>query len=179
MHKFLKLFMDEYIQELVDKTLKSKKAEDLNAQRQEILLTEYKEIISTLRNWDNLTYGMLTAVGTISAAIITYSLQANTPIAWGVIISLFLFWLFTYIWVTKLAEIRIDVLIEIETELRMIGQYGKLRKMKQVKLFFVWVFLPYLSAFVIGPLLGFIIQNPGQFYSALNSFINAVKSLIR
>ncbi len=179
MFQFFKLFSDRYIQELADQVLASRKIEDARDQRKEILLTEYKEIISTLRNWDNLVYGMLTVVGTVIAAIITYSLQANIPIAWGIIFSLFLFWLFTYIWITKLAEIRIDVLIEIETELKMIGQYGRLRKIKQVKLFLIWVFLPYLSAFVTGPLLGFIIAHPDRFYSSLNNFVSAIRLLIR
>lgn len=145
--------------------------------RNEILLVEYKEIISTLRSWDTLLYGMLTVVGTITAAIITSSVQSNSPIPWGVIIGLFLFWLFTYLWITKLAEVRVDIIIEIEKELEMMGQYSRLRKMKQLKRFVVWVFLPYLSAFIIGPILGYIINDPQRAYNNIISFFNSIKIL--
>ena len=143
--------------------------------RSEILLTEYKETITTLRNWDVIVYGSLTVIATIISAVITYSIGVNKPIEWGIIFSLFLFWLFTYIWISKLAEIRIDVLIEIENELDMKGQYSKLRKIKQVKLFAIWVLLPYLSAIIIGPFIGYIISKPYEF---INGFMDIIKTIL-
>ena len=159
-------------------TSSSKTKKDV-VSRKEVLLFEYKEIVSTLRSWDTLLYGMLTVVGTITAAIIASSMQSKSSIAWGVILGIFLFWLFTYLWITRLAEVRVDILIEIEEELEMMGQYTRLRKMKQLKRFVVWVFLPYLSAFIFGPILGYIINNPQEVYQNIASFINSMKSLFQ
>ena len=139
--------------------LSKEKAKDT---RSEILLTEYKEIIDTLRNWDRIIYQVLTIVGSVAAALISFAVQRGEPIAWGVILSLLFFWLFVYIWLIKLAEVRIDVLIEIEKELEMKGQYRRLREVKQTRTFIPWFFLPFLGAFVLGPALGFIISNPSK-----------------
>jgi hypothetical protein len=179
MFKSLQKSIDGYVQDAMEKAIAVSKAESTSIQRREILLTEYKEIIQILKNWDTLNFGMLTAVGTISAAVITYSVQTNNQIQWGVIISLFLFWLFTYIWNTKLAEVRIDILIEIETELKMMGQYSRLRKVKKVRSFMIWVLLPFLGAFLIGPLLGFIISNPDKIITGLDTLFAFIGSIFK
>ncbi|MDX1617012.1 MAG: hypothetical protein R3300_22085 [Candidatus Promineifilaceae bacterium] len=124
-----------------------------------VLLTEYQETIETLRNWDKIVYNMLTVIGTASAALIAFSAQGQEPFPWGAIISLILFWLFFYIWQVKLAEPRIATIRQIEDTLGMAGQYRRTEVVKSRRTFTLYVVLPYLGAFVIGPLLGLLIRH--------------------
>jgi len=133
----------------------------------EILLAEYKEIVDTLRNWDRIVYQTLSVVGTVVAAIVTFSQQNNGIINWGMIFSLIMGWAGFYIYQAMLAEVRINVLVKIEERLEMVGQYREMRQTKNRRNFTIWFIIPFAGAFVIGPIFGYVIGNPGETWSFL------------
>lgn len=130
-----------------------------NATKIEILLTQYREIVATLRNQDTIIFQMLSVFGTVIAAIITLSQQQNRSIPWGIIFSLILTWLFIYLYQIYLAEIRINILIEIENELKMKNHYQVMKNAKRAKSYTIRLILPLFGAFILGPLFGIIISN--------------------
>lgn len=140
----------------------------------EVLLTEYKETVETLRNWDRLVFQMLTIIGTVIAGVLALSKDQMEPMFWGAVVSLLLFWVFTYIYLAKLAESRIDVLIEIEIELGMKGHYRTLRGVKQARTLVIWFVLPFLGAFFIGPLTVYLLLH----FDRVVQFINSIQNYI-
>lgn len=130
-----------------------------NNTKVEILLTQYREIVTTLRNQDTIIFQMLSVFGTVIAAIITLSQQQNRSIPWGIIFSLILTWLFIYLYQIYLAEIRINILIEIENELKMKNHYKIMKDAKKAKSYTIRLILPLVGAFILGPLFGVIVSN--------------------
>ena len=144
----------------------------------EILLTEYKETIETLRNWDRLIFQMLTIIGTVLAALLVFFSGGGSLILWGGFVALVLFWIFTYVNLVRLAEVRINVLIKIEQELGMIGHYQALRGEKSQRSHWIKLFFPLALAFVVGVLISVIIMDPATFERLYHEFVQWVTSVL-
>ena len=133
-------------------------AHTISPERRKVLLTEYKETIKTLRSWDRVVFQILTAVTGLATVIVTYAAQQSLPIPWIAVSTLVFFWVGFYLFTVKTAQLRICVLLEIEKELQMVGQYGAVQRLKSAKHVLVSLVV-FLIPALLGPLIGYLIAR--------------------